>query len=352
MFFVGNLRPEDRGLLVRRVRRLSASDLEKSIEVFRSESGRASVYPDGLCVVGDKVEVLERVNELFDRIESADAGTWVVQFFLLSISDTDERALALDVTPAASLSAAVASAPIDKLRSTGAASATLTALLHAVDSSGTSHVVATPLLLVADGGSGSVVRGQTIPVPQTTVSAEGTVTTTGYTNVQVGLTINAAVREVSAGSADLKSDVKLSTVDGYVQSSPIQSNSEVQSEEVVSSGGVYLLGQVEETSTAESQTGGFRIGSDKTQQRDTLQVWARIFRVAGPIGADRPAGCGVGRAASGSSEQAADVALPALGDVWVLGAIGEEEPVAYGFRAVSGYGVDDRLGLPSYVEVR
>ena len=110
IYFLGSLRPEDKGVLVRRVRRLSANELSDSVSVLLSQNGSVRAHEDGLVIVGDRVEVLARVVELLDRIERADTSSWVVQLHLVQLSD---RALAdwgLDVEPAADIGLAFASA--------------------------------------------------------------------------------------------------------------------------------------------------------------------------------------------------------------------------------------------------
>ena len=51
-YFLGELRPEDRAVYVRRVRRLSSEELQAAVEVLISDNGRVTAYPDGLVVVG------------------------------------------------------------------------------------------------------------------------------------------------------------------------------------------------------------------------------------------------------------------------------------------------------------
>ena len=73
IYFLGPVKPEDRGSLVRRVRRLNAELLSKITELFRSEHGRAHVIGDGLVVVADRVEVLERLSQTFGRLSAPAA---------------------------------------------------------------------------------------------------------------------------------------------------------------------------------------------------------------------------------------------------------------------------------------
>ena len=86
---------------------------------------------DGIVIVGDTVEVLAKVNELLDGIESAPLDGWVVQFHIISIGDTASRELGLDVVPALELSASLAAASAGSVADTLNASAALTGVLRA-----------------------------------------------------------------------------------------------------------------------------------------------------------------------------------------------------------------------------
>ena len=80
VWFLGAIAPEDRGVLVRSVRRLKAEELTKVCTLFASEVGRQVAFEDGLVVVADRVEVLQRLVQALDQLEATPAGCWVVRF--------------------------------------------------------------------------------------------------------------------------------------------------------------------------------------------------------------------------------------------------------------------------------
>jgi hypothetical protein len=83
-WYIGELSPEDRGVLVRRVPGYPLPELRAAVLSITSTDGRASVLEGGVIVVGDRVELLERVTELLDGVEQARGGTWSVELCVVS----------------------------------------------------------------------------------------------------------------------------------------------------------------------------------------------------------------------------------------------------------------------------
>ncbi len=72
-------KPSDRAAIVRRVRRLKSSDLSSVLRQVLSGIGAVQVFPDGLCIISDTVEVLDRVAAIIDQLEAAESVTWCVR---------------------------------------------------------------------------------------------------------------------------------------------------------------------------------------------------------------------------------------------------------------------------------
>ncbi len=70
---------------MKRVRRLSEPQLREVClgQQMLSDVGRVSAFKDGLVVVTDTVEVLNRVADLLESVEAAEAVTWVVQMHVV-----------------------------------------------------------------------------------------------------------------------------------------------------------------------------------------------------------------------------------------------------------------------------
>ena len=167
VYFLGELRPEDRAVYVRNVKRLDADQLKAAIQVITSATGRVEAYPDGLVVLADKVEVVQRVADLIGRIEAAPSESWVVQLYLISLRGFDFRELGLDMVPAAEIAMRAATTG----GSTFELSAALNGLLRADARRESSTIEAAPLFLLLDGSNATIADGVTIRIPQRTVSS-------------------------------------------------------------------------------------------------------------------------------------------------------------------------------------
>ena len=86
VYYIGTLKREDRGVLVRRAPRLTSEELHKTISSFTSEKGTVNVYDDGVMVIGDRVDVLERINSLLDDLEAVRSPTFVAQLHIVSLN--------------------------------------------------------------------------------------------------------------------------------------------------------------------------------------------------------------------------------------------------------------------------
>jgi type II secretory pathway component GspD/PulD (secretin) len=281
LYYIGSLRRQDRAVLVRRVRRLSAAELRSCVSVVSSDQGSIAAFEDGLLVIGDRVEVLSRIDELLTQVENADCATWVVQLYLVSLEDAALRELGLDARPSLEVAATFAAASAGGPGADGllALNGGLNAVLEAAASDGSAHMVAEPLFFLGDGGESVHKLGQNVPVPERSVSSEGTVTTVGYDNVQTGLICSVGLREVSADSARIKLDLSLSEIVGFVEEVPRTSEAGYKTEAHIESGGVYLLGSLVRQTQSARQLGGFRSSWIQESTDSVLQIWARAYRV-------------------------------------------------------------------------
>lgn len=282
LYYLGELRPEDRGVLVRRAPRLSSEELRHAVEALLSEVGRMVSFVDGLVVVSDRVEVLERVVELLDRLESVPVGSWVVQLHVLLIADSDKAELGLEVAPSAELALSFAAASDLHLSGGFTATGGLDVLLRAVLSSSRSRVVCEPLFVVRDGEISRYEDGQEVPIPRKTVSGEGTVTVSGYDYRQTGVTISVDVREFQREAGLLGLSLELGELVRYVEEVPVVDRRRFETAAVVNSGGVYLLGSISLDRQRHTTGGGLGTVFGVDDGKSQLDVWARVYQIAGP----------------------------------------------------------------------
>ena len=71
LWFLGQLRGEDRALLVGRCSRLGPTDLESLLHVYLSDTGRLAVTPEGIVVAGDTVEIDSKIAQVLADVNSA-----------------------------------------------------------------------------------------------------------------------------------------------------------------------------------------------------------------------------------------------------------------------------------------
>jgi len=310
LYYIGNLQDEDRGFLVRKVRRLIAEDIEKVLSSLISDLGKVFASADGLIVVGDKVRVLQRINSMLDDVERQPANTWIVQMYLIAISNKGERDIGVDTALDAELTADFKknrkrthennnsvstengassitdldiSSAFAKSGSKVVADAQFRAILKAARTSTDFTVMAEPMMLVVDGGEAKISDGEKIPIPQKAVSDSGTITTIGYEYIDTGIVVNAGIREMTQSTASCNLSVEITQINGYVEGSPITTGQAFSTNTVLESGGTYLVGSMSKKATTKKKSGAFfTTYYGKNFQDGTIMIWLRCYRIHGP----------------------------------------------------------------------
>lgn len=280
IYFLGPVEAEDRSALVRKVRRLDAEELTKLCELFKSEHGRCHVSSDGLVIVADRVEVLERIANTFDQVERAETSSWVLQLVVVALGDRTKNTLGISTDLTAQFAANLATPNL----ATHSASAALSALLVSVHDSSDSRVIAQPLLIMRDGSTSTIRRGEDLRLAKRSTSPYGTSEITGYEVIPTGLTIAATLRDDTAKAAGLSLKLDLSSISGFQDTLPIITTQGIESETSIAAGGVYLLGSLEASSLSHSLSGSplpLLYGRDRSSY--TMQIWCKAYRIAGPL---------------------------------------------------------------------
>jgi type II secretory pathway component GspD/PulD (secretin) len=291
IYFLGPVEPEDRSSLVRRVRRLTAEELSKITELFRSEHGRSFVSGDGLVVVADRVEVLQRLSSTFDQVETADVSSWVLQLVVVALGESTKNNLGITTSLTAKFAANLASPSLVSHDAT----AVFSALLESVHDSHDSFLVTQPLVVVRDGSTSVIRRGEDVRLAKRSTSPYGTSEVTGYELIKTGLTISAGLRDDTSDHANLLLKLELSSISGYQDNLPIVTTQGLDSQTSLVSGGVYLLGSLE-ASSLDRSLGGSPLPLSFGRQRTahTLQIWAKAYRIGGPLPLSQQAAAAAG----------------------------------------------------------
>lgn len=281
-YFIGQLKPEDRGILVKYMKGYSQDELKQAITVLMSEFGRSSVYKNGLCVVSDKESVLTKVSELFSQIESIKEHSWIVQLYFIGIRRDSLYNMGVDVKPSGELAYKIAGA-----NGGGAQDLNYESEIKNVFKASMSNTFADmrgcPMFIMRDGSKGKWLDGQKLPIPTKTVSEYGVVTTTGYQYLEVGTSVNISIRQASGGSV-MTIDISDSRVTGYTDLAPEIATVNLSSEMLLESNKIYLIGEMNilETINGVKAFGLF----DKDNSGHILQVWARVYEIYPPIRRD------------------------------------------------------------------
>lgn len=281
IYYVGSFRAEDRALLVRRVRRLESADVQTAVGVLLSSEGRVTVYDDGLTIIGDKLQVLSRIDSLLDQVESADVAVWAAQFWLISMTDQALEEVGMDIVP--SLDVAIAFAQGSAAAgSTALLSGGLDAVLNVAEERNGAELMVEHLALLRDGTEHDFFSGDAFPIRVSRVSDEGTATTQGIEFVETGLQINGSLREYAERTARISVAIELSELTALIDGSPQMATTRFEAEAIVESDGVYLLRSHRLKAKTNNRKDRFAwLRRDEGNAR-TLQLWCKCRRVGGP----------------------------------------------------------------------
>jgi len=285
LWYFGDLTGEDRAVTVLRVPRLNREDLSAAISAQMGQTGRSWVGDDGIVVVSDTVDGLQRIHRFASQLALLESPTWVLQLYLVTVSESRAKSWGLDLDHLVSYSATYASGSM--IAGAAGLSVGLDSVLFAASSSTDTHIQARPLLLVSDGERAIMSSGRVVPVPRRSVSPEtGQAIVVGYDEVTIGLDVDVTVRETSLQTARLTLDVRQSQLLELVADEvPVTLRDAIRTTAIIRSGGVYLLGSLDSYRTSDTSSGPIIHTAQQTDAtRSSTLVWARVYRIAGPSG--------------------------------------------------------------------
>jgi type II secretory pathway component GspD/PulD (secretin) len=270
VYYIGDLRIEDKGVLVRRVSRLTGPEIIESIMTLLSENGRVAGYDDGLVIVGDKVEILQRVAELIEGVENAPSDSWFVQVFLLSFHNDNLLSYGIDLSLDATYQKGLFSQDIIK-------DGFLSAAISASQEEKLVSLVSNPFFVMADGSTAMYVSGQNVPIPKKAVSDAGTITTTGYEYQQTGLQFKLSLRQVQQDKAFISLYFESSAIADYVEAAPVTLAEKFESAFNINSAVPYLVGSIRTDKKSDKLSGW--LSQQKSGSGDTLQIWCKAYKI-------------------------------------------------------------------------
>lgn len=270
VYYIGDLRIEDKGVLVRRVSRLTGPEIIESIMTLLSENGRVAGYDDGLVIVGDKVEILQRVAELIEGVENAPSDSWFVQVFLLSFHNDNLLSFGVDLSLDAAYQKGLFSQDIIK-------DGFLSAAISASQEEKLVSLISNPFFVMADGSTAFYVSGQNVPIPKKAVSDAGTITTTGYEYQQTGLQFKLSLRQVQQDKAFISLYFESSAIADYVEAAPVTLAEKFESAFNINSAVPYLVGSIRTDKKSDKLSGW--LSQQTSGSGDTLQIWCKAYKI-------------------------------------------------------------------------
>lgn len=271
--FIGPLRAEDRGILVRRIFGYPKDALITLVTSVLSEKGKSSVTDLGVVVAVDHESVIRRLAEMLNYLDSMDQPTWILQLCFVILRRDALLEGGLKTTASGTISYNIADSQVDfkDLKIDG--------ILNAVSNSSYADLYASPMLLCRDGQKAVWKNGQKVPIPRKTVSDYGTVTVSGYDYVDVGFSVEVQISDSKKGSGYLQMTISKSDIESYVMEAPVTSQNVYTATVDMQQMKPYLLGELQMFKDMSGQKDIFTLSQDKG--KSVVQVWGQLYKVNG-----------------------------------------------------------------------
>lgn len=274
-YYIGSLRPEDRGVLFRKCYGLAKDEILRMLQSSISVQGKCEVAENGIIVVTDHESVLRRCVELLDYLEIAESPTWILQLYFVSL-----RKDAIIDAGLATKSSGMISYDIAENRFS-VDEAKIEALFTFDASSQFADVYATPMMLIRDGTEAVWTDGETVPIVKKTVSDYGTVSTSGYDYKDVGFTVKGRAVETRQRKVNLRLDIEMSEIKGYTETAPNIVQTAFHQDVDLRPNKIYLLGELSKFTDVTGQNQILNFGA--STGKINLQVWGKIYRLSSDI---------------------------------------------------------------------
>lgn len=274
LYYIGDLTQQDNALLVKRVGKLSKDELDQTLKVIISDSGRSVSFSDGYIVISDTVDVINKVNILIDSLLSEIPSQWIVQYYIIQEDSGIDNNIGFDT-----VDSVVLASKLTNISLNFDFDADLKSSFFAELNKNGSKIISKPVMQLLDGKEGIISQTRVTPLPLKTVSDQGTVTTSGFSEVKTGTEIKTTLREFNKDSATLKYDLKFGEVIGYVEGNPEKIERILSGETMVNSGGVYLLGSLQNNIDSQNSKIGFSLNIKKLINESILKVFCSVQRV-------------------------------------------------------------------------
>ena len=228
------------------------SQAQNAIKTIGSEAVQVSLVGDRV-VVKDTVDGMRRIEMMYNALLAAE-GQYTVEVQFIELNRALSRRLGVDwnLSGVMQFDASLAGQAVD---TNAAMSTVLQATIEADEEQRHARLLTSATLHCIEGKEALLQTGTTTPVPLRTVSPEGTITTTGYDQIDTGLLLKVGVNREPEGRLRVTIEPELSQVVGEVEGAPVRSRRRLQTAAVIEPGGIIIVGGTLVQNHTESQNG-------------------------------------------------------------------------------------------------
>lgn len=216
----------------------SVDDAAEAARAIAGESAKVVKLGDRIAVVADRDAVM-RIEGLSDFLKVGPDG-WAIEFRLYECTDVVLRRAGIEYEAGGSLRFEGSVGHEGGTLRGSRAALLLEAVADFAAQDTSSEVLTEGVAYLVEGRDVVIQSGDVVPIPQRTVSPEGTVSTNGYDFVRTGLNLNLRGQRVPNGLL-LTINPEVSEVTGFVEEAPIVSTRRIESAAVVDSGEWIVL---------------------------------------------------------------------------------------------------------------
>ncbi|MEM1228386.1 MAG: hypothetical protein AAGJ40_22065 [Planctomycetota bacterium] len=271
LLFLGDLRPEDRGVLVVHVGALTADERREVGEAFLSEHGRVVSLASGHLVCSDRVEVLAKIVEAADALRSVPRELWLVQLHVLSVREED--AYRFGSEPEVAIGVSASDVAVN-------ASASVSAQLEAIRRERTTQIEWEPAFVCFPGEEAVFEDAERLPIVTRIYDGERNETRETVRYESIGRRAAVSMRPGGDGGGILTVELADESVTGFVEQLPKSAGYKFAGTVAVGEDSTVLVGRVRRQTKGEGRVLGLAALVDKTEASDELVVYARVRRVA------------------------------------------------------------------------
>lgn len=193
---------------------LSSADAQEVLSTIAGDDASVRTVGQAIVIAGDD-ETVGRAGQVGELLAMAQPGQWVVTVWVLEIDASVSRRLGVAIDIGGTFKGMIGGEVAGLV-----AEALLSGIVEAERSERIGRVLNHGRLVLLAGQPSSLQSGQTVPIPQRTVTPQGTIQTSGYSYVDVGLLIDLSGREIPGGLM-LSVTPEISSVTGFVDEAPI-----------------------------------------------------------------------------------------------------------------------------------